>query len=132
MDKEIGQKVLAAVQNGNKRVLNSLLGCHIQEVDGVNLSPPSHLASILFDEWRENVSADDKQYSASTPGRLSMVHQFQALLMIHPSYSTPWMALAEMAKGILHLSKNELYHCVSSVSLFLRDASSSLPSHASA
>lgn len=124
MDQQLTQKILGAVQNGNKRALNTLLGCtqHAEPMVS-SLHPSTVTASILFDAWRFHFNFNEKK--GSMIGSLSFVLGLQALLMIYPCYVTPWMAISELTQHFPHLSRDEMYYCVSTVAVFLREATGS-------
>ena len=124
MDTAALQKLAGAVENGKKRSLNTFLGTGSNSSIGKTLIPSPSNARALLETYQIMLRIDDaSQRKFDTLSRLQM---FQALLMIYPSYDTPWNAMEILISNFTDLEADEAFHCVSAVDIFLEDASSAV------
>jgi hypothetical protein len=122
MDAAALQKLAGAVENGKKRSLNSFLGTSNNSPLGKTLIPSPINAKALLETYQMMLGIED--VSPREFHTLSRLQMFQALLMIYPSYDTPWSAMEILVSKFRELQADEAFHCVSAIDMFLEDASS--------
>jgi len=123
MDVATLQKLAVAVESGKKRSLNAFLGTSDPSSSSQKIlkSSPEH-AKALLETFRSMFNSESTlPQNCQTLSRLQV---FQALLMIHPSYESPWSALATVALKFEELDTTEAFHCVSAIDMFLEDTGS--------
>lgn len=112
------QGIKEAVESGNNKKLNSLLGCRLNVEScstGSGLHRSTDLGRCLLDLLSSYLSD-----SPSPKKVLSLDLSFQALLMAHPHYETPWMAAYELVSHCTSLESTTMGTCVSAIECFLR------------
>ncbi|CAJ1966764.1 unnamed protein product [Cylindrotheca closterium] len=125
---EIPDKLLVeigkAVGIGNKKKINSLLGCRLQaeEVQSSfdsELLPSTDRASALLGIFVSSVQKD-----RSSNDIISTVECLQALLMVAPSFETPFEATYIFLRHAKKVDLTDLYLCVSSIQQFFQETMS--------
>ncbi|OEU13128.1 hypothetical protein FRACYDRAFT_242597 [Fragilariopsis cylindrus CCMP1102] len=138
--REHEEKIKEFVKSGNKKRLQALLGCELKkcrpdddnnEVGSVEILPSTTKATALLDllhsklcNGTEQRKKKQQQHSEENEEKCIMTVDeiLQALLMVDPSYITPWKALDEFAIAFQNNSVIPILHCVSSIEEFLLKA----------
>eukprot|EP00536_Pseudo-nitzschia_multiseries_P001615 jgi/Psemu1/294475/fgenesh1_pm.21_\ len=111
----------------NRKGLNALLGCESRksrvEVGSTysQVAPSTPKACVLVSLLRSNLSKGTKERRGEQKYPLTVEHILQALLMVDPSYITPWNALEEFSSTLPYYSGSILpiLQCTSSIEDFL-------------
>ena len=138
--REHEEKIKEFVKSGNKKRLQALLGCELKkcrpdddnnEVGSVEILPSTTKATALLDLLHSKLcngtqqrKKKQQQHSEENEEKCIMTVDeiLQALLMVDPSYITPWKALDEFAIAFQNNSVIPILHCVSSIEEFLLKA----------
>jgi len=117
------------VVTANKKRLNALLGfkprnSRFEAGAGYSeVAPSTPKACALLNMLRSNLSKQTKKCCGGHDEKytLALDDIFQALLMIDPSYITPWNALDEFASSLYNYSGSVIHilQCMSSIEEFL-------------
>mmetsp|Transcript_24401 Transcript_24401/g.27305 ORF Transcript_24401/g.27305 Transcript_24401/m.27305 type:complete len:1715 (+) Transcript_24401:126-5270(+) len=138
--REHEEKIKEFVKSGNKKRLHTLLGCELKKsyfnnnkevgsVCSVEISSSTPKAVALLDLLHYRFSSRTQRQQQhrtciDNEGKFCMTVDeiFQALLLIDPSYITPWKALDEFASAFQNNPVIPVLHCVSSIEEFLLKA----------
>jgi len=142
--REHEEKIKEFVKSANKKRLQALLGCELKkcrpddndEVGSVEILPSTAKATALLDLLHSKLSNGTKQKKKKQQQQQQQHREeneeekcimtadeiLQALLMVDPSYITPWKALNEFASAFQNNSVIPTLHCVSSIEEFLLKA----------
>mmetsp|Transcript_44441 Transcript_44441/g.107046 ORF Transcript_44441/g.107046 Transcript_44441/m.107046 type:complete len:1684 (-) Transcript_44441:727-5778(-) len=125
---EIPDKLLVEIRKavgiGNKKKINSLLGCRLQEeevqssFDSELLSSTDRASALL------GILVSSVQNDGSSDDVISTVECLQALLMVSPSFETPFEATHIFLRHAKKVDLSDLFLCVSSIQQFFQETMS--------